>query len=169
MSARLPSRNPRLRLMAVACSINLLFGTFFLANSLGIPYYHFYILQSVNIVVLSPFIDWAVWFASAILVASEMLARVLMDRRGRIPLWAIVPCLLLPASFALFSFNSQAGVVLSAILGYGVVGLSVHCGKGTIFARRRDALALILSGSGAILIAIELASLASWLINPFDY
>jgi hypothetical protein len=169
-NTRLLFEKMQLWFMAMACSINLVFGMFFLASSLGIPYYHFYALQTVNIVIFSPFIDWLVWLTSAVLVAAELILRVLQGyREERVPLWTIVPGVLLLASFAIFPFSSQVGAIASALLGFAVVGLLVFHGEGSLFASQRDALALVLAGSGAILIAIEVASLGSWLINPFDY
>jgi hypothetical protein len=169
-NAQLLSKNMRFWVVALACSVNLIFGTFLLANNLGVWYYHFYTLQVVNIVIFSPFLDWLIWFISAILIVTEMVARILLGRqKNRVPLWTTIPNVLLLASFAIFSFNSQMAAIVSALLGFAVVALSVYYGKGSLFASRREAVALVLAGSGALLIPIEAASLASWILNAFDY
>jgi hypothetical protein len=75
----------------------------------------------------------------------------------------------LGSSFVIFLFNSPTAAIISALLGFAVVALSVYYGKGSIFASRREAVALVLAGSGCLLIPIEVASLASWILNAFDY
>jgi NADH:ubiquinone oxidoreductase subunit 6 (subunit J) len=91
-NARLTSRNVRLWVVALACSLNLIFGTFLLANSLGIWYYHFYALQVVKIVIFSPFLDWLIWSISTLVMVAGMVGIILLGRREkRIPLWTAIP------------------------------------------------------------------------------
>ena len=83
LNAQQPPMKMRLYATMLAYSVNLLFGTFLLANNLGIWYYHFYALEIVNIVILYPFCDLAIWGISAIVVIVGTLARVAQSRQSR--------------------------------------------------------------------------------------
>ncbi len=169
-NARLPFKKMHRWFLAVACSINLAFGAFALFSSLGIRFYHFYAKETVSIIIFSPYADWLVWLVSAMLLAAAMVGRALLGPRDRrMPAWTVVPPLLLVACLAFFSYGNPAGAIASALLGFAAVAFPVYYGEGSFFTGRRDALALVLACSGALLAAIEAASLCSWLINPFDY
>jgi hypothetical protein len=71
--------NMRFYAMIMAYSVNLLFGSFLLANNLGIWYYHFYTLEIANIVILSPLYDWLIWCSSAVVVIAETLGRIMQS------------------------------------------------------------------------------------------
>jgi hypothetical protein len=77
-NAQLLSKNMRFWVVALACSVNIIFGIFLLANNLGVWYYHFYTLQVVNTVIFSPFLDWLIWLISAIVIVGEMVARIFL-------------------------------------------------------------------------------------------
>lgn len=156
-------------LMAAACSLNLVFGTFALASSLGISYYHFYLRKTVSIVVFSPYADWLVWLASAaVMVAGMGIWLAVGSQDKRMLLRAALPCVALVASLTIFSYRSPLGAI-SAILAFAAVALTILYGKGLLFPSRKGSLAIVLACCGAVLIAIEAASLYSWLSNPFDY
>ncbi len=169
-NARLPFEKIHRWFMAVACSINLAFGAFALFNSLDIRFYHFYAKETISIVIFSPYLDWLVWLVSATLMVAAMAGRVLLGpRERRVPAWTVLPGVLLAACLAFFSYGNPAGAIASSLLGFAAVAIPVYYGEGSFFTSRSDALALVLACSGALLIAIEAASLCSWLINPFDY
>jgi hypothetical protein len=169
-NATMTSRKAYSWFMAAACSLNLVFGTFALASSLGIPYYHFYLRKTVSIVVFSPYADWLAWLASAAMMAAVMVVWLAVGSQDkRMLLRALLPCAALVASLTIFSYGSPLGAIISALLGYAAVALTILYGKGLLFMSRKGSLALVLACSGMALIAIEAASLSSWLSNPFDY
>ncbi|MDD1776117.1 MAG: hypothetical protein LUP94_02055 [Candidatus Methanomethylicus sp.] len=156
---------------AFICSVSLLFGLFQLSNNLGILYYHFYILETVNIVIFSATYDWIIWFVSAVGLCAGALLR--MVRRGLTqtwqPRWLIVPYLVLAASFALTPLSSQIAVVVGAISASLVVAQSIYFWSGDYFGERRVTAAMIMAGIALMLIPIEALALGTWIYNPFDY
>jgi len=160
------SLNYSLTVLTIAVSI--LFGFLNLVNLLKVRYYHFYSLNLVNITFFSPLIDWWIWFISLLLMIVGILVMVVAYHLS-LPRWMIMPYSLLLASFTVFLFDSQVANLLTIPLGFTTAGLSIYYGKGFLISTRGETATLISTGIIALLIPAELASLSSWLINPFDY
>jgi hypothetical protein len=150
----------------LATTLNVFFGLLKFINLLGIKYYYNYSPKVVDIVVFSPTVDSWIWIFSLLVI---LLETVLMKKlRGlKYPRWTILPFLFLLGSIAAFPFNN--GLALLAIpLGFAMTGLSIYYGKDCLVARKEAASLILLCVVGS-LILFELASVASWVFNAFNY
>lgn len=155
-------------LAILGATLNLVFGFFKLINLLNIRFYYFYFPQTINIIIFSPAIDWAIWVFSLLLIAFEMLF-VKIRQDLCLPRWTILPFLMLLGSLAVFFVNDTAAYLLIVPIGLFITSLSIYYGNGYFLVGREEAVELTLSCIAALLILFELASASSWVSNVFDY
>jgi hypothetical protein len=149
-------------------TLNVLFGSFKLINLLNIRFYYLYSPQTINIVIFSPAVDWAIWVFSLLLVVFELLF-VKIRQNVCFPRWTIWPFLILLGSLAVFLVNDTAAYLLIVPIGLFITSLSLYYGNGYLVVGREEAVELTLSCTAALLILFELASTSSWIFNVFDY
>jgi len=155
-------------LIIMANSVNILFGLLILIDLLNIRFYYFYSQNIINITIFSPSIDWWIWCISLLFIIVEMFIMKFLYHLS-LPRWIIFPYLSLITSFAIFLINNQVATLLTILLGFVAIGLSIYYGKGFLFATSKEVVLLVFIGIIGLLIPIELASLSSWIINAFDY
>jgi hypothetical protein len=154
--------------IALAVSVNILFGSLRLINLLNIAFNYNYIPEVINIVVFSPFADLSIW-ASSLLFIVLMILLIKTLNHLDFPRWLIFPIFFLFASLAVFLIDDRIAAVFAVPLGFVVVGLSALFGNVFRPLRRAEAALITSIGFVALLVPIELASLSSWIVNAVNY
>lgn len=154
--------------IALAVSVNTLFGSLRLINLLNIAFNYNYVPEVINIVIFSPFADLWIWAFSLLFTVLAILLTKTLNHLS-FPRWLIFPYSLLFASLVVFLIDVRIATVFAVPLGFIVVGLSALFGNVFRPFRRADWVLITSIGVIALHVPIELASLSSWMLNAVNY
>uniref|UniRef100_A0A7C3ESK4 Glycosyltransferase RgtA/B/C/D-like domain-containing protein n=1 Tax=Candidatus Methanomethylicus mesodigestus TaxID=1867258 RepID=A0A7C3ESK4_9CREN len=169
MGSRIASA--RLWVLSSAYAVNLIFGIALLANQMGIQYYYAYVRCDLSITFIARDLDPIIWIITTATISAELIFDGLA-RSKKIPKGIIILHATLLGSLFAYAFDARAAALICVPFAFSAFAISYFSARGGGWreAKFLNMLpAMTLAIATFILIAIEGASLSSWITNAFDY
>ena len=161
--------NALMHITSASLAVFLFFCVVFTANLLLIPFFLDYKQFEMNIVILSPLVDKALWTLSGIVFSALSVAMLL--RKGpkglRTISLALFVLVVFSSVYALMSSFDASGTI-AMLFGGLIFSIFSFLRPKHVFGNRKNLITLIILYGMLLLLSVEIASLGRWVYNLFS-